>query len=174
MPLRGLVTTLGVKRLTVSGLTAFNNQFDGLACYLTTHSLFTDLYLHDNPCAGISLDLSFDDNVISNAVLTANDLGIFMRSSRDNQFYNVTIHNSHRYGVFMAQTERYMADGAEPEPDSSCNQNAFTNLTAKNCGAVAFRVNDATCTDNRIIRPQFDGNRKGNLSLAGPNLVIVQ
>ena len=51
-----------------------------------TDCLFTDLYLHDNPGAGISLDLAFNHNVISNAVLTANDLGIFMRASRDNQF----------------------------------------------------------------------------------------
>ncbi len=45
----GLVTTLGVRRLTVRGLEAFDNQFDGLACYQTTDSLFTELSLHDNP-----------------------------------------------------------------------------------------------------------------------------
>ena len=37
----GLVTTLGVRRLTVRGLDAYDNEFDGLACYLTTDSLFT-------------------------------------------------------------------------------------------------------------------------------------
>lgn len=78
----GVVTTLGVARLTVRDLTAFDNEFDGLACYLTTDSVFTDLNLHDNPGAGISLDLAFNNNVISNAVLNANDIGIFMRSSR--------------------------------------------------------------------------------------------
>jgi len=31
----GLVTTLGVRRLTVRELTAFDNEFDGLACYET-------------------------------------------------------------------------------------------------------------------------------------------
>ena len=59
--------------------------------------------MHDNPGAGISLDLAFDHNTISNAVLVANDLGIFMRASRDNQFYNITIHDSRHFGVFMAQ-----------------------------------------------------------------------
>jgi hypothetical protein len=170
----GLVTTLGVKRLTVRGLTAFDNEFDGLACYLTTRSVFTDLYLHDNPGAGISLDLAFDHNVISNAVLNANDLGIFMRASRDNQFHNVTIHDSHHFGVFMAHAEEFTAGITRPAPESECTQNAFTNLTAKNCGGAAFRVNNATCTDNVIIRPKFDENLKGGLSQAQPDLVTVQ
>jgi len=170
----GLVTTLGVKRLTVCNLTAFDNQFDGLACYLTTHSTFTDLYLHDNPGAGISLDLAFDYNVISNAVLNANDLGIFMRASRDNQFHNVTIHDSHHFGVFMAHAEEFTAGVMRPAPESQCTQNAFTNLTAKNCGGAAFRVNNSTCTNNVIIRPKFDENLKGGLSQAQPDLVTVR
>jgi hypothetical protein len=170
----GLVTTLGVKRLTVRNLTAFDNYFDGLACYDTTHSIFSDLYLHDNPGAGISLDLAFNHNVISNAVLVANNLGIFMRASRDNQFHNITIRNSHRFGVFMAQTDEYVAGRVQPEPESECTQNAFTNLIAENCGSAAFRVNNSNCTNNVIIRPWFNGNTKGNLSLASPNLVFLQ
>lgn len=170
----GLVTTLGVKRLTVRGLTAFDNQFDGLACYRTTHSVFTDLYLHDNPGAGISLDLAFDHNVISNAFLAGNDLGIFMRASRDNQFHNVTIHDSRHFGVFMAHAEQVTAGVLRATPESECTQNAFTNLTANNCGSAAFRVNNPTCTDNVIIHPRFADNRKGNLSLAGPDLITVE
>ena len=170
----GLVTTLGVTRLTVRDLTAFDNEFDGLACYLTTESCFTDLQLHDNPGAGISLDLAFNQNIISNAVLTANDLGIFMRASRENTFYNVSIRNSHHYGVFMAHSEIRTAQGWGPAPKSECVYNAFTNLVAMNCGGAAFRVNNTTCKNNVIIRPRFEGNLKGNLSLAQPNLVSVQ
>jgi hypothetical protein len=170
----GLVTTLGVKRLTVRGLTAFDNQFDGLACYHTTHSVFSDLYLHDNPGAGISLDLAFDHNVISNAFLAGNDLGIFMRASRDNQFHNVTIDNSHHFGVFMAHAEQFIAGVLQAAPESECTQNAFTNLIAKNCGGAAFRVNNSTCVNNVIIRPRFDGNLKGGLSQPQPDLVAVQ
>jgi hypothetical protein len=170
----GLVTTLGVTRLTVRGLTAFDNQFDGLACYHTTHSVFSDLYLHDNPGAGISLDLAFDHNVISNALLSANDLGIFMRASRDNQFHNVTIHDSHHFGVFMAHAEQFISGIVRPAPESECTQNAFTNLIAKNCGSAAFRVNNSTCVNNVIIGPKFDGNLKGGLSQPQPDLVAVQ
>lgn len=169
----GLVTTRNVRGLTVRGLESFDNEFDGLACYQTEGSLFTGLNLHNNPCAGISLDLAFDGNVISNAVLVANDLGIFMRASRENQFFNVTIRDSRHHGVFMANTEICTASGWAPAPNTECVYNDFDNLIAMNCGSSAFRVNNTTCTNNVIIRPNFTGN-KGDLSLARPNLVTVR
>ena len=170
----GLVTTRDVLRLTVRNLTAFDNEFDGLACYQTKDSFFTGLFLHDNPGAGISLDLDFNDNVISNAVLTANDLGVFMRSSRGNQFCDISIHNSRHFGVFIAHAEQQTPRGWEPIPRTECVQNSFTNLAASDCGDAAFRVNNITCTSNVVIRPKFDGNAQGGLSLAQPDLVAVQ
>jgi hypothetical protein len=170
----GLVTTLGVRRLTVRGLDAFDNQFDGLACYQTTDSLFTELFLHDNPGAGISLDLAFNHNVIRHAVLAANDLGIFMRSSRGNQFQDVSIFNSHHYGVFMAHVDQLTPHGLKAAPQTACVQNFFTNLLASNCGDAAFRVNNASCVDNVIVGAQFGNNDKGGLSLAQPDLVTLQ
>jgi len=170
----GLVTTRDVRRLQVRGLDAFDNEFDGLACYQTEDCLFTGLYLHDNPGAGISLDLDFNHNVISNAVLNANDLGVFMRASRNNQFCNVSINNSHHHGVFMAHAETQTARGWGPAPKTECTKNSFTNLIAVNCGGAAFRVNNSTCTNNLIIRATFEGNRKGGLSLAQPDLVTMQ
>jgi len=170
----GLVTTLGVRRLVVNNFESFDNEFDGLACYLTEDCSFAGLNLHDNPGAGISLDLAFNHNVISNAVLNANDLGIFMRASRENKFYNVSIRNSHHHGVFMAHSETQTAQGWGPAPKTECSYNAFTNLIAMNCGGAAFRVNNTTCTNNIIIRARFEGNVSGNLSLAQPNLVAVQ
>ena len=170
----GLVTTRGVRRLTVRDLTAFDNEFDGLACYHTEDCLFTELYLHNNPGAGISLDLAFSHNVISNAVLAANDLGIFMRASCDNRFYNISIQDSHHYGVFMAHAERQTLRGWQPAPRTECVRNAFTNLIASNCGSAAFRVNDTTCTNNIIVGAQFRDDMQGGLSMVRPDLVIVQ
>jgi hypothetical protein len=170
----GLVSTLGVTRLTVCGLTAFDNQFDGLACYFTTHSAFSDLHLHDNPGAGISLDLAFDHNVINHALLAGNDLGIFMRASKNNQFRNVTIDDSHHFGVFIAHSEQYIAGVVQPAPHSECTQNVFTNLIARNCGSAAFRVNNSTCVNNVLIHPQFEGNFRGGLSQPQPELVSLQ
>ena len=167
----GLVTTLSVRRLAVRGLEAFDNEFDGLACYVTTDSLFTDLFLHDNPGAGISLDLAFNNNVIRHAVLSANDLGIFMRASRDNQFQDVAIRNSHHYGVFMAHEDQQTERGVEPVPMTECVHNSFTDLVASNCGSAAFRVNNTTCVSNLVIGAQFTDNVQGGLSLAGPDLV---
>ena len=170
----GLVTTLGVRRLTVRGFEAFDNQFDGLACYHTVDSLFTELFLHDNPCAGISLDLAFNNNIIRHAVLAANDLGIFMRSSRGNQFQDVSIFNSHHYGVFMAHVEQLTPHGLTAAPQTACVQNSFTNLVASYCGSAAFRVNNATCVENVLIGAQFANNDQGGLSLAQPDLMTLQ
>ena len=170
----GLVTTRNIRHLTVRGLESFDNQFDGLACYETEDCVFTDLNLHDNPGAGISLDLAFNRNLISNARLVANDLGIFMRASRENQFLDVAIRDSRHFGVFMANTEQRTDQGWGPAPKTECAFNSFTNLAAMNCGSAAFRVNNPTCTNNVIIRPRFAGNVKGGLSLAQPNLVTVE
>lgn len=170
----GLVTTLGVRRLTVKNFESFDNEFDGLACYLTEESIFSNLNLHDNPGAGISLDLAFNHNTISNATLNANDLGIFMRSSHENKFYGVSITGSRQHGVFMAQAEEFSTGVARPAPLAECTHNAFTNLAAINCGGAAFRVNDSTCTNNTILRATFNGNRSGNLSLAEPDLVTLR
>jgi len=151
----GLVTTRGVSQFTVRDLTAFDNEFDGLACYETTNCLFTDLSLHDNPGAGISLDLAFNHNVISNAVLVANNLGVFMRASCDNQFYNIAIRNSRQYGVFMAHAVEPTANGWQVVPQTECEQNYFINLTAADCGSAAFWINNTTCTNNIIVGARF-------------------
>jgi hypothetical protein len=165
----GLVTSHRVRRLTVRDFTAFDNQFDGMACYQTEESLFTQLYLHDNPGAGISLDLAFNHNVISNAVLTANNLGIFMRASRNNQFVNVSIRDSHRYGVFLAQAEAQTAQGWGPAPRTECADNLFNNLLTNHCGRAPFHVNNASCTNNIISGARFEGNLQGSLALGSRN-----
>jgi parallel beta-helix repeat protein len=169
----GVVTTRNVRHLTVRNLESYDNQFDGLACYQTEGCLFTDLNLHDNPGAGISLDLAFNNNVVSNAVLNANDLGVFMRSSSGNQFYYVSIQNSHHHGVFMAHAEMQTAQGWMAAPKTECTYNSFTNLSANNCGGAAFRVNDTTCTNNVLIRAKFDG-KNGGISEVRPDLVTLQ
>ncbi|HEY1719163.1 MAG TPA: right-handed parallel beta-helix repeat-containing protein [Verrucomicrobiae bacterium] len=170
----GLVTTLGVRRLTVRDLTAFGNQFDGLACYLTQDSTFAKLFLHDNPGAGISLDLDFNHNVIEDASLDANDLGIFMRDSCDNQFHNISVRDSHDYGVFMAQAVERTAGGWQPTSQTRCTNNSFTGFMADKCGSAAFRINDTACTNNVLVGAQFIGDTHGELSLVQPNLLTVR
>jgi parallel beta-helix repeat protein len=169
----GLVTTLGVRRLHVKNFASSNNEFDGLACYLTMDSTFEDLHLHDNPGAGISLDLAFDHNAITNAVLEGNDLGIFMRDSRNNRFSNLTIRNNRDFGVFMAQAFETVDRGPQPEPDTQCTDNSFVSLTDMKNGRAAFRVNDVSCTNNVIIDAHFGGSVR-DLSTPTPDLVTVK
>jgi hypothetical protein len=149
----GLVTTLGVQRLTVQHLEAYDNEFDGLACYWTTDCRFSDLNLHDNPGAGISLDLAFNHNSVVNAVLTGNDLGIFMRSSRGNRFQNISVRRSRHFGVFIAQADIATPHGWQPVANSACIDNTFLNFSATNCGAAAFHVNDSACINNVCTGP---------------------
>jgi parallel beta-helix repeat protein len=100
----GLVTEKYVRRLTVSQYASWDNHFDGLAAYVTEDSLFTKLHLYGNPGgAGLSLDHKFNHNTISDAILTDNGCGIFMRDSRENLFQGITIRNSREHGVFMSQ-----------------------------------------------------------------------
>jgi hypothetical protein len=170
----GLVTTAQTRRLTVRDYTAFDNQFDGLACYATEDSHFSGLNLHDNLAAGISLDLSFTHNVIHDAVLTANDLGIFMRQSRDNVFESVTIKHSRHAGVFMAEAGVSTATGWRLLPGTECTGNAFRKLLVSHCGGSAFRINDAGCTNNTLLDGQFLDNAQGGLSQAAPNLLTMR
>ncbi|HZF00877.1 MAG TPA: right-handed parallel beta-helix repeat-containing protein [Methylomirabilota bacterium] len=167
----GLVTTRGVRRLTVRNFSSFDNQFDGLACYQTEDCLFEELNLHDNPGAGISLDLAFNHNVISNAVLAANDLGIFMRASSDNQFENISIRNSRHFGVFMAENIGQTRAGRSR---SDCTNNSFNKFIADQCGGIAFRVNDVTCTNNFVSEAKFSGDIHAQLSMALPGLLMVK
>jgi nitrous oxidase accessory protein NosD len=163
----GLVTANGTRGLTVSDFTAFDNQFDGLACYRTEDSVFTKLNLHDNQAAGISLDWDFDHNVISEATLTGNDLGIFMRWSSDNQFRKVTIRGSRHDGVFMAQWGWPTPNGWQPQRHTECLGNRFSGLEIDNCAGEAFRIHDAACVNNVIEDAVFSGNGEDELVPAG-------
>ncbi len=170
----GLVSTGRTRRLTLLDYTAYDNQFDGLACYRTEDSHFSRLNLHDNRAAGISLDLGFVKNTIDGAVLTGNDLGIFMRDSRDNVFEGVTIRRSRHDGVFMAQTGEATRSGWRLWPGTECTGNKFNNLRVVECGGRAFQVNDSSCTNNRINGGQFLDNAQGGLSQPPANPVTAR
>ena len=168
----GLVTTLGTRRLTVDDLNSYDNEYDGLACFSTEDCFFTKLYLHNNPGAGISLDGNFNHNIVDGAILAANDLGIFMRWSSDNQFRDISICSSRDFGVFMAENLDEAVRNLARETE--CTNNSFTNFIADQCGGAAFRINDATCTNNILIDAQFTGDDHGKFSFVRPNLLLVK
>jgi parallel beta-helix repeat protein len=169
----GLVTA-GVRRFRLNDFDSYDNQFDGLACYQTEESHFGGLNLHDNLAAGISLDLAFNHNFITNAILAGNDLGIFMRDSSNNLFQGLTISKSHHHGVFMAQAAAPTAKGWQLCPGTQCVGNNFENLLVNDCGGKAFQVNDASCVNNVISGGRFLRNILGGLGQPASNPVIVR
>jgi parallel beta-helix repeat protein len=166
----GLVTANGTRNLTVSDFTAYDSEFDGLACYKTERSVFTRLNLHDNQCAGISLDLDFNHNLISDSTLGGNDLGIFMRDSSDNQFLNLTITQSRHNGIFIAQWVKSEAKGWAYIPQTECEDNQFEALQIHDCAGTAFCVHDPTCVNNVVEEGIFSGNLNDKLSRARAQL----
>jgi hypothetical protein len=162
----GVVTEKGCRRLAIRELSASDNHFDGLACYETEESLFEGLHLHRNNCAGISTDLKFNRNLISNVMLSNNGKqGIFMRDSRSNVFVGVVVVNSGEQGVFLAQTDK--------DPETAVVGNTFTALTVSGCKGPAVRVNDKSCKDNVLTGCQFIDNADG-LSEAASGLVSMR
>lgn len=170
----GMVTERWVWRLAVCDFTSYDNEFDGLAVYQTYDSVFTRLQLHHNVNgAGISIDLDFNDNVISDSVLAENDLGIFMRTARRNIFQGVTIRNSKSHGIFMAQTPGEMtARGPTMVPGSECSENLFSGLMIQNSGKSAIRVNDIGCTNNMVSGAFFVNNKEGGMSEVVPGMLL--
>jgi hypothetical protein len=165
----GGLVTVRARGLHVTDLETYDNQFDGLACYQTEESHFENLRLHDNLAAGISLDVRFNHNIITNVVLAGNDVGIFMRDSRDNLFQDVTISRSRHDGVFMAQASFPVLKGWRLRPGTQCTGNNFENLTINDCGGNAFKVDDASCIGNVISGAHFWGNVLGAVTHpAGP------
>ena len=160
----GLVTELGCRRLTVRDFEAYDNYFDGLACYHTEDSVFSGLKLHHNLAAGISLDIDFARNVIRDSVLTSNrSVGVFIRDSRDNVFSNLLIEASGEHGFFLAQVDM---DATTP-----ATGNQFQNCRVRDCGGAGIRVNNATCVNNSVITSEFTHNACGGFSEVTPGLL---
>ncbi len=162
----GLVTAEEASRLTVSGLTSYNNQFDGLACCETRNGHLSQLNLHDNLGAGLSLDEHIRGNVFDAAVLSNNGVGLFMRHSHDNEFRNITILQSRHDGVFMAQSVSRL--------NSECAGNIFKNLRVIDSGGKGFQINDLSCTNNFIFGGEFIGNKEGSLGAHGTNQLATR
>ena len=98
----GLVTTCFVSQLRVEDLEVSNNHYDGLACYHTTDSTFTNITSHHNLAAGLSFDLGFNRNQLNNVLLYNNNIGIFMRDSSFNRFSTVWIKKTATYELFLS------------------------------------------------------------------------
>lgn len=154
----GLVTERDSRRITVRSFRAANNEFDGIAGYLTEDSIFTELYLHDNFAAGMSFDLDFQRNTISDAIVSDNgSVGIFMVDAHNNLFNNIQISNPGQHGLFLAQNRT--------DPISGASGNIFSNLIIADIGAdgwcvdsdgaYAICINNESAANNMVIGAQL-------------------
>lgn len=150
----GLVTEKVCRRLMVRDFSARDNEFDGLACYLTEDSLFTNMVLSDNKSAGISLDLEFDHNTISHVRMERNGShGIFMRHSSHNAFQDLVVSNSKRAGIFVDQVDLGHRTGSVG--------NTFTSVNVSSSGGPAFQVNAVSCKNTVLTNAVFTNNTVG-------------
>ena len=133
----GLVTTLGVKNLSVYNLTSINNEYDGIALYKTTDSIFKNLILRNNISAAISLDNSFNFNIFSNCLIIKNNTSIFMRNCESNQFFRLFL-SGNQHDIFIAQVN------ADTNTGSSFNVFDLKSSTA------SIIVNNKSCISNTI------------------------
>ena len=116
----GLITTRCVSNLTISNLSTYHNFFDGLACYHTTDSKFINISSYSNCAAGLSFDLMFNRNTLTNISLSDNTVGIFMRDSNFNEFNKVAIINTTIAELFVAQVDN--------DTNKACSYNKFLNI----------------------------------------------
>lgn len=150
----GLVTEKVCRRLTVRDFSARDNEFDGLACYKTEDSLFTNMVLNDNKSAGISLDLEFDHNTISNTRMEHNGShGIFMRHSSHNDFRGLVVRNSGRAGIFVDQVDKGHRTGSVG--------NTFASVNVTGSKGPGFQVNAASCKDTVLTNAVLANNTAG-------------
>ena len=153
----GLVTELGCVRITVREFRAANNYFDGLAGYRTEDSTFTGLRLIDNGAAGLSFDLGFNNNLITETVIAGSKkVGIFMRDSVNNLFDGLQVRNSGEHGIFLAQPDQ---DATRPAA-----RNTFSAFVISGSQQAGIRVNDASCVDNLFVGGQLISNVGGCIS----------
>jgi hypothetical protein len=146
----GLVSEYGTRRLLVRDFTASDSHFDGLAAYQTEDSVFDGMHLYDNGAAGLSFDLGFNHNIVTNASITGSGtVGVFMRDSRYNIFQGVQVRRSRDHGIFLAQ-----ADGDASTPAAG---NTFAGVVVADSGGAGIRVNDASSVDNLVTGSQVFG-----------------
>lgn len=155
----GIVLEKHCRRICISNFESYNNEFDGLAAYETEDSVFTQMKLHNNRSAGISVDWSFNRNEITDSLLVENgSQGIFMRDSLENQFQNLYIRDNGEQGIFVAETREI--------ENSSARDNRFDRLVVTSNRTQGIRINDASCVGNRISNSIVSSNKLENVSLA--------
>ncbi|MDQ5980290.1 MAG: hypothetical protein QG602_3266 [Verrucomicrobiota bacterium] len=155
----GIVLEKHCRRVRLSKIEAYENEFDGVAAYETEDSEFTGLNLQRNRSAGFSFDWRFNRNRIVDCNASDNgSQGIFMRDSIGNVFERVTLNHNGEQGIFIAETREL--------PGTASRYNRFSKVTITGNRTQGIRVNDRSCNPNTIEDSLVKGNRLEDISLA--------
>ncbi len=161
----GLVTERGTRHLSVRNFESHDNFFDGLAGYETEDSVFSNLKLHHNRYAGISIDLRFNHNRFEDALISANgDVGIYARWSIGNSFDRMIIENSGNHGIYLAHDGEY----------AKCpNGYSFRDTNVIGSKGWGLWFNDAICDGTSFVNSKFADNRDGCYRVAEGGVVSM-
>lgn len=157
----GLVSERGCTNLIIRGIESYSNQFDGIAGYVTTDSIFADIQAHDNPNAGLSFDGHFDNNLISDCVCRNNgQLGIFIENSNFDVFSSIQIIGSGQDGIFVAQDS--LPDGTlVANTPVTCT--TFTGCVIKDSNEYGIVIANDSCVNNLVTSCQLINNPYGGI-----------
>lgn len=166
----GIVTTDNVSYFVARGVVARENYFDGIAMYLTEHSLVQGCLLEANSAAGLSVDLDFRNTIIAdNAIVgnghgedgTSRNPGLYMGDASSNLIAGNIISGSAGNGVLVTDN---------PDSPGSCTGNVFSGNRIQQSGEFGIWIAQATCTGNVGHGTCYGGNVLGNVLEAVPNL----
>jgi hypothetical protein len=147
----GVVTEKGCDDVVMDRVTAFGNEFDGIACYVTTGSLITGCTCRDNEAAGLSCDLGFDGNVVTECFFGDNGtVGVFWRDCADNILADCVMSENEQDGIFLA-------DGDAPG-NLPTTRNLFQGNLYLDNGRHGIWQAGANSVDNVLDGGIFEGN----------------
>lgn len=118
----GLVTEKLSFNLEIDGFKAHDNYYDGFAGYETTDSVLRNFDIRDNAYSGISIDLSFEGNIIEDGVVADNlDNGIFSAQVGRNLFRRLQVTGNRTYGFYFDGSRSKDKDGNSVLVPDTCN-----------------------------------------------------
>lgn len=163
----GIVFAERCLNIHLSRITARKNVFDGIAWdgEVSLCSI-SDSTLSNNGAAGLSLDIGPEQNYFSKLRLIQNGTsGLFMRDSRNCDFWNCAFIENKEDGVFIANSE---------DQKRGSSGHTFRSCEFSSNGAYGFAQKGDKSTDILLLNPIFRDNAGGTIDQSFPELAPVQ
>lgn len=99
-----IVIEKGCQNITIENCILNHAFFDGIAGYASRECIIRNNIITDNHSAGLSFDLQFNKNTITDNVIEGNNLGVFLRYCDDNTFNRNEMKNT-EYDFYLNQVD---------------------------------------------------------------------